>query len=57
MEKSCKVYTLDGIKDGTCCVPLDGPATVRTLDGTCCIRVPRFVALRKLEDGDVIYTC
>lgn len=30
---------------------------VYTLDGTVRIRVPRGVALRKLEDGDVIYAC
>lgn len=52
-----RVYTLDGIKDGTVRFNGDGPADVQTLDGTVRIRVPRLVARRKLEDGDVIYTC
>lgn len=52
-----RVYTLDGVKDGTVRFNGDSPATVRTLDGTISVRVPRLVALRKLESGDVIYTC
>lgn len=55
--QAVRVYTLDGIKDGTVRFNGDGPATVRTLDGTVSVRVPRLVALRKLEGGDVIYTC
>lgn len=57
MLESIKVYTLDGIKDGTVQFNGDGPATVKTLDGTVSVRVPRLVALSKLESGDCIYTC
>ena len=55
--QAVRVYTLDGIKDGTAYFSGDGPAAVRTLDGTVSVRVPRLVAVRKLESGDVIYTC
>jgi len=52
-----RVYTLDGIKDGTVRFNGDGPAEVETLDGTVRVRVPRLVAKSKLDSGDCIYTC
>jgi hypothetical protein len=57
MQHAIKVYTLDGIKDGTVRFNGDGPAEVETLDGTVRVRVPRLVAKSKLESGDCIYTC
>ena len=52
-----RVYTLDGIKDGTCRVSGDGDATVRTLDGTVSMRVRRTWAIYKLETGQDFQSC
>ena len=57
MQHAIKVYTLDGIKDGTVRFDGDGPAEVEKLDGTVRDRVPRLVAKSKIENGDCIYTC
>lgn len=52
-----RVYTLDGLKDGTCHVPEDGNATVRTLDGTVSMQVRRTWATYKLETGQDFQSC
>jgi len=57
MLHPCKVYTLDGIKYGTCHVPEDGDATVRTLDGTVSMRVRKTWAMYKLETEQEFYAC
>ena len=53
----CKVYTLDGLKEGVARVEPHGPAKVETLDGRMCMRVPRAVALHKLATGAEFYAC